>query len=301
MAAGQRNIKARRKLSDLYKQGVEVRFGPDGEGNPAGRIAPKEGFEESVGEEEVQVWVQPPSPLQREMALRDAQGSRARALVKAKRDDESEEHLTIMAFLADMSNETMVDYILMQDMDTRRNEAQRDVLADEQWKDMAAYQDALRQFEEMPQEERNADPEWTAIMDLDLKFGKQVNERFVELTEAERAALGLFNRQKLEKKALDARSDVVGNQAFMVEYELQMLFYSVRDFDHQDQLFFESARELGSMPIEFRTTIQDALIPYISDGGEAKNSLGAASGSELSGPPSEQETSEASTPVGASA
>jgi hypothetical protein len=296
MAAGQRNIKARRKLSDLYKTGVEVRFGPNAEGVPEGKISGPEGFADPPGEHDVQVWVQPPSPLQREMALRDAQASRARALVRAKREEDSEEHLSILAFLADMGEETLVDYVLMQNMDTRKNEAQRDVLGDSKWDKIVEYQEAMRQFDEMPEEERDAEPEYQALMALDGEFGDQVTDRLVELTEAERDSLKLLGRKRLERKALERRAEIVGTQAFMSEYERQMLFYSVRDFENQTELFFLTARELAEQPDDFRNTIQEALLPYINDGSEAKNSLGAASGSESSEPPRKQETSAPSTP-----
>jgi hypothetical protein len=305
------NIKARRLLSDLYKRGVEVRFGRDPDGKPKGSIAPggegyfvdDDGKPIPVKAGEIQLWVQSPSPLHREMAMRDAQAARARALVKAKRDENSEEHLTIMAFLADMSDETLVDYVLLQRDQDRRADAMREVLAEDEWKDMTSYQDAMRQYEadERPQEELDNDPEYAALMELDLKFGEQVRARENELLEAERQALSMRSRGDLEKKALDKRAEVVGTQAFMAEYEKQMLFYSVRDFEDTGVMFFESARELAASADEIRTTIQEAMVPFISDVTEAKNSPGAASGSTSSEPPSEPETSAASTPEPANA
>lgn len=305
------NIKARRLLSDLYKRGVEVRFGRDPDGKPRGSIAPKgeglfvddEGRPIPLKAGEIQMWVQSPSPLHREMAMRDAQAARARALVRAKRDENSEEHLTIMAFLADMSDDTLVDYMLVQRQQDRRHEAMREVLAEDEWKDMTSYQDAMRQYEEddRPQEELDKDPEYTALMELDVKFGDQVRARETELLEAERQALSMRSRGDIEKKALEKRAELVGTQAFMAEYEKQMLFYSVRDFEDNGVLFFESARELAEAADEIRTTIQDAMVPFISDVSEAKNSPGAASGSTSSEPPSEPEISAASTPEVANA
>lgn len=305
------NIKARRALSDLYKRGVEVRFGRGPDGQPQGSIAPKgegyfvddDGKPIPIGPDEIQMWIQAPSPLQREMAMRDAQASRARALIKAKRDENSEEHLTIMAFLADMSDDSLVDYVLIQGQSDRRAEGMREVLAGDEWADMTAYQDAMRQFEEdgRPEEELEKDPEYTALMELDFKFGEQVAKRETELIESERQALSMRSRADIEKKALEKRAEIVGTQAFMAEYERQMLFYSVRDFDDNGVLFFESARELAEAVDEIRTTIQSAMVPFISDATEAKNLPGAASGSTSSEPPSEPEISAASTPATATA
>jgi len=300
------NIKARRKLSDLYKTGVEIRFGPGEDGKPVGRIAEGgEGpFVDSDGkpipptEADVAMWVQPPSPLQREMALRDAQAARAKALVRAKRNEESEEHLTVMAFLADMDDETLIDYVLINDADTRRNEATREVLSGKEWEDMTSYSDAIRQFDERiaAGEDLEGDEEYQAVMELDSKFAAQVREREAELADAERDVLKMLGRARVERKALEKRSELVGSQAFMREYDMQMTFYSVRDPENTASLWFESARELADSEDDVLSLIKQALTPFIQDGTEAKNLPGAVSGSASSEPPSEPEISEASTP-----
>lgn len=304
------NIKARRLLSDLYKRGVEVRFGKGPEG-PYEKIAPggEGAFKSDDGRPlplapgEVQIWVQAPSPLQREMAMRDAQAARAKALVAAKRDVESEEHLTIMAYLADLDDAGVIDYVMMQNARERRDQAMREVLAEDEWADMTAYQDALRQFEsdDRSEEQLAEDPEYQAIMELDMRFGDQVSEREKELMAAERQSWEMRSRADVERKALEKRAEIVGTQAFMAEYERQMLFYSVRDFDDNAVLFFESARQLAEADDRILMIVQDAMLPFIGDVGEAKNSSGAESGSEQSEPPSAPETSEASTPETVSA
>lgn len=269
------NIKARRALSDLYKQGVEVRFSVDPEtGKPTGKIGP---FVNTSGEHkppapnEISCYVRPPSPLQRDMAMRDGQARRARALINAKRKEDSEEHLTIMAFLADMSDDTLLDYVLINDSQERQQDAMRDVLSREEWKDITDMQDAMRQFDDMPEEERAENEEWVALMEQDQKFGDDVAERLKELADAQRDALRMQSRESLEKRALDKRSEMIGSQAFINEYELQMLFYSVRDPENHSQLFFESAREFAEQHEDFRAVIEEALHPFINEGVEAKN------------------------------
>lgn len=300
------NIKARRKLSDLYLRGVEVRFNPEGGKTPEsgeGYFVDEDGKKIPLKADEVQLWVQSPSPLQREDAMRNAQASRARALIRAKREKDSEEHLTIMAFLADMDDPTLVEYVLMQNQRERRDEAMREVLAEEDWKDMTAYQDAIRQFEEDPRDlaELEADPEYQAMMELDELFGNDVRKQEDELYRAEKQSLEMRSREDLERKALEKRAEIVGTQAFMAEYERQMLFYSVREFEDHGVLFYSSARELAEQDDKIRQALEDAMVPFISDVAEAKNSQGAASGSNSSEPPSEPVTSGVSTPEVATA
>jgi hypothetical protein len=253
------------------------------------------------------MFVRPADPVQRDMAVRSAQAKRAAALVRAKRNKESEEHLTIMAYLADMDAETLIDYVVIAETGQRIAEAEREVLARDEWKDITAYQDGLGKFDELRAAGKgdtfqgdNADPElaeeYQTLMDLDEKYRDQINAREKELNGAQREALRFLDREKVEQKALEKRAEMVGSQAFMAEYEKQMLYYAVRDAERIDQLFFETPEEMASQPELVRETINEALLPFISEAAEAKNSSGAADSSLSSDPPSKPETTESSTP-----
>lgn len=287
-----RNIKARKKLSELFKRGIEVRFDEDG-----GHIGPfldDTGNPTEATDEQVAMWIQPPSPFQREMALRDAQAARARALLRAKRDEDSEESLTSRAFLAEMTDDTLLEYVLMMDEDERRNIAVREVLAREEWENFEALQDSFRRMEEVGG--KPEDEEWADLMEADRRYGAQVTEREEELTEAARETLGYLGKEQLERRALEKRSEIVGSQAFMAEYEKQMVYYAIRDIENNANLFFDSVDEWNEQPDEIRSVVIEALSAFIGEAGEAKNSLGAVSGSDSSTPPNEPEISEPSTP-----
>jgi hypothetical protein len=296
--ASERNIRARRLLSDLFKEGVEVRFWRGEDGKPVGKIGPfldEHGKRIPPTDEEVAMYVTPPDPVQRDMAIRSGQGKRAAALVKAKRDENSEEYLTIMAFLADMSDESLIEYVVLGDTAERRAEAEREVLAYDEWKDMTAYQEAMRQFVEMEPEQLVDNEEYEALMELDEKYGNQVADRERELADAQREALGMIPREQVERKALEKRANIVGSQAFMAEYERMMLYFSIRDADAQDKLFFADADEASAQPDQVRELLEEALLPYITETGEAKNLQRAASGSDSSELPANPETSDSST------
>lgn len=296
-----RNIQARRKLSELYRRGVEVRFGPNG--GKIGRITEPgkadPAFDEPLQDDEVAVWVCPPSPLQRDEALRNAQAAKAKAVIKVKRDEESEEHLTAMAFLAEMTYATLVDYVLEGERDDREREAMRDVLGREEWKDIVDLQDAMRTFDE--EDVDSEDPEYVAVMERDREYGRQVNERFMSLTEGAREAFSMVSRQELERRALAKRSELVGAQRFMQEFELQMTYFGVREINARTVLFFESPREFSEQDDVVQDAVKQALGLFISDGTEVKNLFGVESGSESSALPSEPATSESSTPMAATA
>lgn len=281
-----RNIAARRKLTDLYAKGVSVRFSAEG--------ASKGPFEAPLKDDEVEVYVCPPSPLQREMALREAQAVRARAVLRAKREDDSEEHLTALAFIAQMSMDTLVDYVLQSENEDREREAIRDVMAAEEWADLASLQDAMRQFEEAG--EPSEDPEFQALVERDAEFGRQVRKRLDALTEAATEILTMVSRQVLEKKAIERRADLLSGQVFMRSYERHMMLYGIRDPDDTQELFFDSVDDLAAQPQFVQDELGLVLSEFIVDGGQAKNSLRVASGSDSSAPPVEPETSVPSTP-----
>lgn len=281
-----RNISARKKLRALYNQGVEIRF--DAEGGHRGP------FSEPATDDQVAMYIAPPNPLQRAEALREAQAARARAMIAVKRENDSEEYLTTMAFLAEMSNETLVEYMIASSQDARRAEAVRDVLARDEWKDFSSLQDAMRQFEESGASED--DPEWKDLLEKDREYGQQVIDRSKELTEADRASMLIAPREDTERKAMEKRGELVSSQRFVEEYERQMMFFSVRDPEDHQQLFFDSPNEFSEQDDLVQDFVAKTINEFINDGTEAKNSLGAESGSDLSAPPSEPETSDPSTP-----
>ena len=283
-----RNLKARRKLSALYARGAELRFGPDG---------PIEGpYDGPPSDDVVAMWVGPPSPLQREMALRDAQASRAKALLRMRTDNDSEERLTGLAYLSEMSMDTLIDYILQHDLEDRRGEAVREVLRSEEWKDIQSLQEAFRPYDDGELEADPEDPDYQVLMEADKRYGEQVDARLAEMTDATRYSLQMLSRQELERRALEKRGDLIASQAFMAEYERQMLFYSVREADDHGVLFFESAREFAEQDDVIQSAVSKTLQAYVNEVPEAKNSPGAEVGSQQSAPPSEPEISESSTP-----
>lgn len=275
--ASETTLKKRRRLSELYVRGVALRFGPDGPtfGNSTkGEFVDEDGNPLECPEDQVEVWITPPNPLQREEALREAQAKRSLALIRIRdKEGDSADYLTAQAYVSQMDLPTLIDYVLLSDQETRTNEARRDVLSQEEWSDVEALQDALRQFEEL-EEKGELDTEsedYKALMRRDAAFAAQLSQREKELSEAAREALGMLGRDRLETRALEKRSDLVASQTFMREYEKQMSWYAVRESDDHEALFFETAEDLASEDERVQRGINDALARFINDGTEAKN------------------------------
>jgi hypothetical protein len=295
------NIQKRRRLSELYARGREARFNKDGaasfdvekvdeDGNPK-FIAGDEDFERT--DDDIVIWVQPPSPLQREQALRESQAARSRALLAARKDETSPDSANTKAFVANMGQETLIDYVLSAEEQERRERAQRDVLGRDEWKEFSSLQDSMRQWDEAgnPRTE-----EWQPLIDKDIEFGRQVSKATKYLREADREALKMMSRDELERRAFEKRIELIGSQAFVQEYERQMVFYASRDGDDRALLFFEDVNDMMSQDELVQEVLSDTLASFIEDPAEAKNSPRAAHGSEQSELPEEPETSESSTP-----
>lgn len=298
-------IEQRRALEDLYMKGVEVRFGKDPESDePWQKIGPFEGEDGErtrPGEGVTCLWVQPPNPVQREECMRNANAKRARALVRTQREKDSEEYLTSLAYLVDMSVETLIDYVIAAKIGERTADAERFVISQEEWKDMTSYQDAARQFAQMTPEELEADPDWEAFSEMEERYSQQIAKRTLEMEDAERDALTKLPRDLVEEQALKKRAEFVGSQAYLGEYQRWMNHYSVREYDNKDLTFYAHVEEWSSAPEPVKEICAEALEPFISDGSEAKNSSRAEAGSDSSEPPVTPETSESSTPVEQSA
>lgn len=278
----QTNIEKRRRLSELYVKGEEVRFNEDGV------VEDKE----DQTDDDIIVWVQPPDPLQREEAVRAASAAKARTQIAA-RDPESRVSLETDMYVGDLDPGDLRNYLV--DAQTRdvRSRAMRDVLGREEWEDFTALQDSMREWEEAGFPETD---EWQPLIERDKEYGQQIQERIKEIIEDTRAGLDLLGDEEVMKRARKRYVESVANQSFMQAYEIHMLFFACRDDEDHRELFFGDIDELKGQEEFVQIALAEALSKFINDPAEAKNSRRAVRGSEQSEPPEEQETSEASTP-----
>ena len=123
-------------------------------------------------DDDIVVFVTPPSPLQREYAIREAQASRAVALLNARKNADDPASAVSHSFIAEMTDEELVEYLVAMSENDRQGEATRQVLGETEWEDFDALRDAMRQYEEEGSPED--DPKWEALLERDRSFGDQV-------------------------------------------------------------------------------------------------------------------------------
>lgn len=290
-----RNIPLRRKLSDLYERGKEVRFNENGvvDAEPLEEDEEPEEGKVYPGDDDIAIWVTPPSPLQRDMSLREASACRARYILAAKRDEDSTDAVNAKAGVVELETDELVEFLLQMEDSERRSEAERNVLADEEWDDFSELQDAMRQWAEA---EDPDDDEWKPLLERDLEFGRQVESEMERITEASRESLKLVQRPELEERAIKRTIDMGGNAEFMNEYQRWMFFYSCRDPRNHDDLAFDHPDDISALPEIVSDALANVYKSFIESERSAKNSQRAEAGSDQSAPPAAQETSESSTP-----
>lgn len=279
-------IQRRDRLEKLFDKGKYVYFTATDDGD---LIVRAQGGEV---EGDLRIWVRPPSPLQREMVVREAQATRARAIVTA-RDPDTNEWITIKGFIAQLTDDGLIQYCLDLGEQERIAEARRDVLNEPEWADFNQLRDAIRQWEDAgsPRD----DPEWESLLRRDEQYGEQLQTAADELRVAAREAMKLMPRPKLEERAFEKRVESAGTSAFLRDYEAWMLYYACRDDEDHTELYFDTLASLRSQPDGLQNALADTLASFVSEAAEAKNSQGVESGSASSAPPGEPATSDSST------
>lgn len=255
-------IEKRKRLEALFDRGAYVRFNADSDGRPI--VDP-----EVESESDMKIWVGPPSPLQREMAVREAQANRARMMIEARNNTDSTAWLTIRSFIAQLGTDDLIEYVLDLDEGEYISQARRDILLQKEWEDFNQLRDAMRQYEEAGSPV--GDPEWEPLLERDREFGKQVNDRADEIRDDAKEGYKLMPRVKIEEKAIDKRIEQAGSAAFVNAYEEWMLFYACRDDEDHSVQYFDGKDEIKALPQPVQDALALKLAGFITDASEAKN------------------------------
>jgi predicted RNA-binding protein YlxR (DUF448 family) len=253
------NIKARRRLHDLFERGKLVRFNVTEDGDMI-----LDGDEQETDEK---IWICPPSQMQREQALREAQATRARESLRIQ-DPESDEYKVAKDWVEDQERKSLEEYVLSLGDADRRQAAIRLVLSGDDWKEFDALTDAMRQWEEAGNPDTE---EWAPLIAKDKAFGEQLDEAFKSVLESDKEAIGLISTDELQKRSLKRRKEILTTQAFVDVYEKYMTYFSCRDADDHRTLYFGSPEELYELPEEVLDVLRGSMAEFIQEATEAKN------------------------------
>lgn len=238
----------------------------------------------------VKVWVQRPSSVHQEVASRAARAKRARRRTELL-SPESEEHKSLKLEINELSLDQITDELLGLRRADFQRQALNEVLYSEEhgsdWgKEGEKYMDLLeatvqrideitKAAEEEGVEPKYAeDPEWKRLNELQMQFQKEVDERQAEITDMERSELVASKtveeiKSDYFRRHVDAESDGV----WYMEYKQQMLYFAVRHIDDHARFYFESATEIGDMPVDIQRELLEVTESLNLEADELKNSL----------------------------
>lgn len=225
------------------------------------------------GDEAFEIWLQRPSSVQEDDAFGRGRAKRARLLAKYN-DKDSDEYVTMKMEVDALDRDALLAELLDAKNPDHKSQAMSEVLYGPEGSDWGEsgekYLDLVEAVQERLEEivalnESATEAQNVIMMDQDdemvrlnaeqEKFDKEVDERFVQLQEGEKARLDAFDNDRLRKMVWDHRVDALGNLAWYSEYRLNQLHYACRYIENKDELYFEDVNEFKNLP----PTIQQAI------------------------------------------
>jgi len=251
--------------------------------------------------QEVPVWMRRPNPIDQQEAQRSGRAVRARTKLRMS---EGDERLALEQEIDGLKKGEVCDQLISFSKAEFDAQAQNDVLYDEKvgddWSETGdndlhdvteAYQARWVEIVEMNEERESEEQELVQPEnDVELQrlqavideFEKQIQERSIELVDAEKAGLMRFKRSGLNKKLIERNIEVEADLEFYQEYQLQMLFYACREPDDHSQPYFKSPREILEYPQLVRTQLSTAYEAQEMGVENIKNWLSLLSSSDSS-------------------
>jgi hypothetical protein len=284
-------VKKRRRLSDLYIRGKEVKI-DDGTGDP------------------VVIWVQKLNEIERDTVLRRANAAKARYLLECEHE-ESELFVSTFASVHDyLDHDATIDTIISEDLINARQRFEAQMTADENgW----GKDDKIRRLLD----------EWVGTDDepgLAAKFAEDENDPAalkvkaeLEAYDAELEAAVKDERDRLARAYDDtpdmelnrfATREVLkrrGDEVFMKEWMRQQTFHCVREPDDHQKRYFSTLAEVDDLHDTVREALERQCNSLFVDLAEGKDSPASPASSTSSEPTPEAEASEPSGPVAVSA
>lgn len=290
----------RKRLTDLYKRGKTITIvGPDAENVNDG----------------VEVWIQKPNPTEMESIHRRANAKKA-LIVKSGEDETSEIFLAAWAESRDFLNkETLITLALYEDLGSARMRANAEIADEKEWKEEDYLQGLLDLWQGDPEQgDFGLSEVWTSMpeewdeSDFSSEEVARMNEAKHVFSELERFDSQVEKALKAEEERLRvdwaSRDDefVVraavkelvrqqANQAFVDEYDRQLMYYTVREPDDHKKRYFANMAEIDDLEEGVKDQLKLAMNSLLVDVVEGKDSPVTPTSSDSSESVEEEEVS----------
>lgn len=264
-------------LSDLFKSGQLVKV----------QVADPEDPERDI---DLELWFQRPTAVQQQEALTKARAKQARLQEKVS-DRDSDEFLSIKQSVSELNTiDDLVEALYAFEEGELRQEAYNEVLYNKDvgsdWgEEGEIYLDLLGgirdRFEEIVGEGVDDESMKAVDEDEEIKNLQAVQEKFESEVEAQleqkatvkRAALANGTAEDLREALIKKLIGVEGGMAWMQEYRIRMLYYTVRYPDNHKKLYFKNPDDIWDLPDSVRDQLQNLWDETDQDLSDLKNSL----------------------------
>lgn len=268
-----------RKLSDLYVVGKEVKV-DDGSGDP------------------VTIWLQKLNPVDHESAMRKANSKRARTLAMKSKHD-TPEFEAIMSQVYDLDTDSLIDYIVMPEIQKFQMAREEEFGAEEEWsKDnyLQGLRDAWNDGLERKYAEDKEDSEAQRVY-AELKRFSDLVVASSEVEEKNlRMSYAAVPVEELQEKVAIQFVEMQADMEWMKEFHRNELYYAVRDPQAHKKRYFESLDELDTLSIEVLDVLNTEYRKLTVDITEGKDSQATDGSSPSSEPPVKEEQAASSGP-----
>jgi len=249
--------KQRMRLQELFKSGELVSLEFPNPEDPDDPIA-------------VEIWIRRPTPEQQQEAMAKAQAKKARKR-RALKEDGSDDYAALMEDVETLeSRDELIDQIIRFNEQAIRSRATNEVLYKEgvgsdwgkdaatyieiidavqqRWQEIVQHNDDLAPEDQELRIDPEEDEELAKLSAEQEKFEAEVQEKFEELREEEKAK---YHNTKISELREEFRNELINVQTGLEwygEYRNRLLFYSLRDPENTKRFYFSNMEEMLSMP-----------------------------------------------------
>lgn len=247
----------RMRLQDLFKTGELVSLEFPNPESPDDRL-------------QVELWIRRPTAEQQQEAMAKAQAKKARKR-RALKEEGSDEHLALMEEVEELeTRDELIDQIVRFQEQSLRAQATNEVLyrddvgsdwgtdgsvyielidaVQQRWDEIVRHNEELDPKDYELRIDPQTDEELGKLNAEQERFDAEVQEKFAELLEAEKAKYRGVKIDELREKLASELIDAQSGLEWYAEYRQRLLFYSLRDPDNTKKLYFNSLEEMLSMP-----------------------------------------------------
>ena len=276
----------KRRLEDLFVVGKEVALNDDAvdeEGNPYPPIV---------------VWMQKLTPADHSIAMRKANGERARIASLIRKPDSDPEYMEAIRDRVELlPREQLVEACIAEELGRKMRAAEAQVSARDEWQEegyLKGLQEAWENGLLMDWAENPEDPEPKRVKDELERFAKEVEAMVTDARDELASQWDGVPDDDIIEEAIKIEISGEADLAWLKEYRLYELWLAVRDPDNHKMRYFDEKEDIQKLQNPIRNRLLDEYREISVDAIEGKGLQAVGNSLDSSTPPAESDTENSS-------